>query len=113
MITLDQTLYRLERIRELTRSAAELEPNLRHAITNLKDLESMLGMAREKSAQDPKDFERYVDQVLAPQLENIIQALEAGSQAQLKHLQQADEQVNALIAGLELVTGGGDESLLG
>lgn len=113
MITLDQTLYRLERVRDLTRSAGELEPNLRHAIANLQDLESMLNLARQKSKQDPKEFERYVDQVLAPQLNNIIQALQAGSQTQLEHLDQANEQVNALITSLEVVTGGGDDSLLG
>jgi len=113
MITLDQTLYRLERLRDLTRSAAQLEPNLRHALSNLKDLESMLAMAREKSLKDPKEFDRYAGQVLAPQLSNIIQALEAGAETQLEHLEQANEQVSALIASLELVTGGGDDSLLG
>ena len=113
MITLDQTLYRLERIRELTRSAAELEPNLRHAISNLKDLETMLEQARRKSAHDPKEFDRYVEQVLAPQLSTIIQALEAGTGTQLEHLDQANDEVNSLIGGLELVTGGGDDSLLG
>ncbi len=113
MITLDQTLYRLERLREMTRSAAQLEPNLRHAISNLQDLESMLDMAREKGARDPKEFDRYVDQVLGPQLSSIIQALQAGSETQLEHLEQANEQVNALIASLELVTGGGDDSYLG
>jgi soluble cytochrome b562 len=113
MITLDQTLYRLERIRELTRSAAQLEPNLRHALANLKDLESMLAQARKKSAEDPKEFDRYAGQVLAPQLSSIIQALEAGAETQLEHLEQANEQVNALIGNLELITGGGDDSLLG
>ncbi|MGA9192600.1 MAG: hypothetical protein WBZ24_12770 [Anaerolineales bacterium] len=113
MITLDQTLYRLERLRDLTRSAAQLEPNLRHALSNLKDLESMLAMAREKSLKDPEEFDRYAGQVLAPQLSNIIQALEAGAETQLEHLEQANEQVSALIASLELVTGGGDDSLLG
>lgn len=113
MITLDQTLYRLERLRDLTRSAAQLEPNLRHALSNLKDLESMLAMAREKSLKDPEEFDRYAGQVLAPQLSNIIQALEAGAETQLEHLEQANEQVSALIASLELVTGGGDYFLLG
>jgi chromosome segregation ATPase len=113
MITLDQTLYRLERLRDLTRSAAQLEPNLRHALSNLKDLESMLAMAREKSLKNPEEFDRYAGQVLAPQLSNIIQALEAGAETQLEHLEQANEQVSALIASLELVTGGGDDSLLG
>jgi multidrug resistance efflux pump len=113
MITLDQTLYRLERLRELTRSAAQLEPKLRHAIANLKDLESMLALAREKSTQDPKEFDRYINQVLSPQLKSIIEALETGSQTQLEHLDQANEQVSALISSIELVTGGGDDSLLG
>ncbi len=113
MITLDQTLYSLERVRELMRSASQLEPNLRHTIANLKDLQTMLGLARQKGAKDPKDFEHYVDQVLGPQLATIINALEAGSGAQLEHLHSANEMVNGLIASLELVTRGGGDSLLG
>jgi hypothetical protein len=112
MITLDQTLYSLERARELMRSAGQLEPNLRHAIANLKDFQKMLDLAREKGSQDPKELERYVAQVLAPQLATIVNALQAGSQTQLEHLQSANEMINGLISSLELVTRGGPDNLL-
>jgi hypothetical protein len=113
MITLDQTLYSLERVREMMRSASQLEPNLRHTLANLKDLQQMIGLAREKGARDPKEFERYIDQVLGPQLATIINALEAGTEAQIEHLKSANEIVNGLISSLELVTGAGGDSLLG
>lgn len=113
MITLDQTLYAIERIRDLLRSANQIEPNLRHTASNLKDLQSMIEMARKKSREDPKEFEAYVDRVLSPQLDSIVQALEAGTETQLKHLQTASDQLNSLIASLQMVTGGMDDSLFG
>ncbi len=106
MITFDQTLYAMERIQDSLRTAKTLEVQIRHAGENLRDFEGMLRYARKRGFNDAGEVLAYIDRVLIPRLEGIVNALEAGTVEPLRHLNMAAEQAERLIGELQAVTGG-------
>lgn len=106
MITFDQTLYTVERIQESLRTAQTLEVQVRHACDNLRDFENMLRYARKRGFSEAGEVLAYIDRVLIPRLEGIVNALEAGTAEPVRHLNLAAEQAERLIGELQAVTGG-------
>ena len=107
MITFDQTLDSVERILEHLKSVAELEGMIEHAKDNLDDFSDMLEYAHKRDFKSTDEALEYIDKILLPRLQGIIDALESGTTDPMRRLTAATEHTQRLVANLELVT---DES---
>lgn len=105
MITFDQTLDSVERIYEHLKSVAEIESLIGHLGENLDDFSEMLEFAHQREFESPEEALKYIDTVLLPRLQGIIDALESGTKDPLRRLTAATEHTQRLLASLELVTG--------
>ena len=105
MITFDQTLDAVERIYEHLRSAAEMDDLIEHMQDNLTTFSDMLQYAHQRDFDSAQDALKYMDTVLLPQLQGIIDALESGTEEPLRRLNAATDAAQRLVASLELVTG--------
>ncbi len=105
MITFDQTLDSVERILEQLKSVAELENMIDHVKENLDDFSDMLEYAHQREFQTTDEALEYIDNILGPRLQGIIDALESGTAGPMRQLTTATEHTQRLLANLELVTG--------
>jgi hypothetical protein len=111
MITFDQTLDAVERINELLKSAEEAEGQVVFTLSDLYDFASMLKFAHRKQFQNADEALEYIDNVLTPRLNGIINALESGTESHFKRLNVASEHTQRLMLNLQMVTSGGDTGL--
>jgi molecular chaperone GrpE (heat shock protein) len=105
MITFDQTLDSVERILEQLKSVAELESMIDHLKDNLNDFSDMLEYAHQREFKSTEEALEYIDKILLPRLQGIIDALESGTADPMRQLTTATEHTQRLLANLELVTG--------
>ena len=105
MITFDQTLDSVERILEHLKSVAELENMIDHLADNLNDFSSMLEFAHQRDFKSSDEALEYIDKILLPRLQGIVDALESGTTDPMRRLIAATEHTQRLLANLQLVTG--------
>lgn len=105
MITFDQTLDSVERILEQLKSVAELDSMINHVKENLDDFSDMLEYAHQREFANTEEALEYIDKILLPRLQGIIDALESGTADPMRQLTTATEHTQRLFANLELVTG--------
>ncbi len=105
MITFDQTLDSVERILEHLKSVAELDNMIDHLQDNLNDFSGMLEFAHQREFKSTEEALEYIDKILLPRLQGIIDALESGTTDPMRRLTAATEHTQRLLANLELVTG--------
>jgi hypothetical protein len=105
MITFDQTLDSVERILEHLKSVAELDSMIEHVKDNLDDFSDMLEYAHKREFKSTDEALEYIDKILLPRLQGIIDALRSGTTDPMRRLTAASEHTQRLLANLELVTG--------
>ncbi len=105
MITFDQTLDSVERILEHLKSVAELDRMIEHVKDNLDDFSHMLEYAHQREFKSTDEALEYIDKILLPRLQGIVDALESGTTDPMRRLTAATEHTQRLLANLELVTG--------
>jgi len=105
MITFDQTLDSVERILEHLKSVGELENMIDHLQDNLNDFSGMLEFAHQREFKSTEEALEYIDKILLPRLQGIIDAQESGTTGPMRRLTAAMEHTQRLLANLELVTG--------
>ena len=105
MITFDQTLDSVERILEHLKSVTELDSMIEHVKDNLDDFSDMLGYAHQREFKSADEALEYIDKILLPRLQGIIDALQSGTEDPMRRLTAATEHTQRLVANLELVTG--------
>ena len=105
MITFDQTLDSVERIVEHLKSVAELDSIMDHVKDNLDDFSDMLEYAHQREFKSTEEALEYIDKILLPRLQGIIDALESGTADPMRRLTAVTEHTQRLLANLELVTG--------
>ncbi len=111
MITFDQMLDSVERILEHLKSVSELESMIGHAKENLDDFSDMLEYSHQREFKNTEQALEYIDKVLLPRLQGIIDALESGTTDPMRRLTAATEHTQRLLANLELVTGESADNL--
>jgi len=105
MITFDQMLDSVERILDHLKSVVELESMIGHAKENLDDFSDMLEYAHQREFKNTEEALAYIDKILLPRLQGIIDALESGTTDPIRRLVAATEHTQRLLTNLELVTG--------
>lgn len=113
MITFDQTLDAVERVHDLLKSTDELEHQVKATRSNLADFENMLQYAHQKEFSNADQALEYIDKVLIPRLQGMIQALDSSVEEPLKRLQTAKQHTQRLVVNLQMVTGGNVDGLPG
>lgn len=106
MITFPEALNALEMVSESLRMAAELETALADARDDLADLLSMMEFAHSKQFQDPAAALKYIDDVLASQLNGIRHSLDSGTEEPIKRLKLSIDQVDRLVLRLRMLAEG-------
>ncbi len=104
MITFDQTLEAVVRIHDLLKSSQKIEVLISSASANLTSFQSMMGYPHEKDFQSVQEVLDYIDEVLMPQLDGIVDALQSGTEEHLKRLVAARDHTERLMVSLEMVT---------
>jgi hypothetical protein len=112
MITFRDTLQVVEQLSESLRSTAELESTIRHSLSELKDLKTMLEASRVKKYEHIDELIEYIERVALSNLTGIMDHLEFGSEAQLKRLKSASAQASRLKLQLQMLNDGSGDSFL-
>jgi hypothetical protein len=113
MISFQETVDAIERLADLLKSAEEAEAAVQHALANLADFRSMLEYSHAKGFKDPGEALEYVDNVLIPQLNNILEALESGTTPHFQKLEMATAHAKRLAVRLQMLTDGSGPGFLG
>lgn len=112
MITFQEMLHTVERIADQLKAAGEMDSAISHALENLKGLRSMLEYSHQKEFKSREEALGYIDKVLTPQLNGIIDALASGSEGPLGKLNAAQENASRLALRLQVMIDGDGTDLL-
>jgi uncharacterized protein YpiB (UPF0302 family) len=113
MITFQETVDAIERLAELLKSAAEAQSTVEHAVANMAAFRSMLEYSHVKEFQDVDEALSYIDHVLVPQLNGILDALESGTEPHFKRLEMASDHAKRLAVRLQMLTDSSGAGFLG
>ncbi len=103
MITFQEMLDTVERVAEQLKAAEEVDSAVRHALENMRGLRSMLQYAHQKDFKTREEALRYIDKVLTPQLNGIIDALDSATAGSISRLHTAEESARRLALRLQIM----------
>jgi hypothetical protein len=112
MITFQEMLDTVERVADQLKAAEEVDSAIRHALENMRGLRSMLEYAHQKDFKTRAEALRYIDKVLTPQLNGIIDALHSATGESISRLQTAEESARRLALRLQIMINDSGTDLL-
>jgi hypothetical protein len=112
MITFQEMLHTIERVADQLKAVEDVDSAISHALDNLKSLRSMLEYSHQKEFKTREEALGYIDKVLTPQLNGIIDALASGTEGSVPKLKAAHENASRLALRLQVMIDGDGTDLL-